>query len=55
MSSSSSDLMNLQSLDMEFVLLNYEKLGIKIDKIIDIVQLTKLLELYENLLKLQNM
>ena len=40
---------------MEFVLLNYEKLGIKIDKIIDIIQLTKLLELYENLTKLQNM
>jgi len=41
--------------DLEFVLLNYERLGIKVDKIINIVQLTKLLELYENLSKLQNM
>ncbi len=41
--------------DLEFILLNYDKLKIKIDKIIDINQLTKLLELYENLTKLQNM
>jgi hypothetical protein len=41
--------------DLEIVLLNYERLGIKVDKIVDIVQLTKLLELYENLSKLQNM
>ena len=42
-------------IDLEIVLLNYAKLGIKINKIIDINQLTKLLELYENLSKLQNM
>mgnify|MGYP001564963605 CR=1 FL=1 len=41
--------------DMEFVLLHFEKLDIKVDKIADINQLTKLLELYENLSKLQNM
>ena len=41
--------------DLEIVLLNYENLGIKIGKVIDIVQMTKLLELYENLTKLQNM
>ena len=41
--------------DLEFVLLHYEKLNLKADKIIDIVQLIKLLELYENLSKLQNM
>ena len=41
--------------DLEFVLLHYEKLNLKVDKIIDINQLTKLLELYENLSKLQNM
>jgi hypothetical protein len=41
--------------DFEFVLLNFSKLNIKIDKIVDITQLTKLLELYENLSKLQNM
>lgn len=41
--------------DLEIVLLNHEKLGIKVNKIVDIVQLTKLLELYENLSKLQNM
>jgi hypothetical protein len=41
--------------DLEFVLLYYEKMNIKVDKIIDINQLTKLLELYENLSKLQNM
>lgn len=40
---------------LEFVLLHFEKLGIKVDKIIDINQLTKLLELYEDLSKLQNM
>ena len=41
--------------DLEFVLRHYEKMNIKVDKIIDINQLTKLLELYENLSKLQNM
>ena len=41
--------------DLEVVLLHYEKMNIKVDKIIDINQLTKLLELYENLSKLQNM
>ncbi|MDO8623243.1 MAG: hypothetical protein Q7R52_03270 [archaeon] len=41
--------------DLEFVLMYYDKMGIKVDKIIDINQLTKLLELYENLSKLQNM
>ena len=41
--------------DLEFVLLHFEKLGIKVDKIVEINQLTKLLELYENLSKLQNM
>jgi len=41
--------------DLEIVLLHYEKMNIKVKKIIDINQLTKLLELYENLSKLQNM
>lgn len=41
--------------DLEFVLLYFERLDIKVDKVIDINQLTKLLELYENLSKLQNM
>ena len=41
--------------DLEVVLLNYERLGIKVDRIVDIIQLIKLLELYENLSKLQNM
>ncbi len=41
--------------DFEFVLLNFEKLNLKVDKITDIVQLTRLLELYEDLSKLQNM
>lgn len=41
--------------DLEFVLLHFEKLSIKVDKIVEINQLTKLLELYENLSKLQNM
>jgi len=41
--------------DIEFVMLNHDRLGIKADKIIDIVQLTKVFELYENLSKLQNM
>lgn len=41
--------------DLEIVLLNHENLGIKINKIVDINQLTKLLELYEDLNKLQNM
>jgi len=41
--------------DLEVVLLHYEKINIKVDKIIDINQLTKLLKLYENLCLLQNM
>ena len=41
--------------DFEFVLLNFQKLNLKVDKITDIVQLTRLLELYEDLSKLQNM
>ena len=40
--------------DLEVVLLHYEKMNIKVKKMVDIVQLTKLLELYENLSKLQN-
>lgn len=40
--------------DLEIVLLHYEKLNIKINKIIDIVQLIKLLDLYEDLSKLQD-
>lgn len=40
--------------DLEFILLNYDKLNIKIDKIININQLIKLLETYENLCLLQN-
>jgi len=41
--------------DIEYVLLNYEKLNLKVDKVVDINQLTKLLELYEKLCLLQNM
>jgi hypothetical protein len=41
--------------DLEYVLLHYEKLNIKIDKIVDINKLTNLLELYEHISKLQNM
>lgn len=41
--------------DIEYVLLNQETLKVKIDKIIGVVQLVNLLELYENLSKLQNM
>jgi len=40
--------------DLEIVLLHYEKLNLKADRIIDIVQLTKLLKLYEDLKKLPN-
>ncbi len=40
--------------DVEYVLLHYEKLNLKIDRAIDISQLTNLLELYENLCLLQN-
>ena len=40
--------------DLEVVLLHYEKMNIKVDKIIDINQLTKLLKLYEDLCLLQN-
>jgi len=40
--------------DLEVVLLHYEKMKIKVDKIIDINQLTKLLKLYEDLCLLQN-
>ncbi len=40
--------------DLEIVLLNYERLDLKIDKIVNITQLIKLLELYENISKLQN-
>ena len=41
--------------DFEFILLNFEKLNLKVDKVTDIVQLTRLLELYGDLSKLQNM
>ena len=41
--------------DIQYVLANYEKLGIKPDKFIDIIKLTELLEQYENLCLLQNM
>jgi hypothetical protein len=41
--------------DFEFVLLNLEKLNLKVDKITDIVKLKRLLELYGDLSKLQNM
>jgi len=41
--------------DFEFILLNFQKLNLKVDKVTDIVQLTRLLELYEDLSKLQNM
>ena len=40
--------------DIEFVLNNYEKLGIKINRALDIHQLLNLVELYENLSLLQN-
>lgn len=40
--------------DLEIVLLNYEMLNIKVKKIVNINQLIKLLEIYENLSKLQN-
>ena len=40
--------------DLEIVLLHYEKMNIKVDKIININQLTKLLKLYEDLKKLPN-
>jgi len=39
---------------IEYVLLSYDKLNLKVDKTIDIVQLIKLRELYEDLSKLQN-
>ena len=41
--------------DIEYILLNREKLNIKVDKIIDISQLVNLLDLYEKLSLLQNM
>ena len=41
--------------EVEFVLRNYKKLGIKIEKVVDIVQLATLLELYSKLNLLQNM
>ncbi|MBT6690513.1 hypothetical protein HN903_02065 [archaeon] len=41
--------------EIEFVLRNYKKLGIKIEKVVDIVQLATLLELYSKLNLLQNM
>lgn len=40
--------------DIEFLLLHYEELKLKVDRVIDIDQLTKLLELYEKLCLLQN-
>ena len=40
--------------DLEVVLLHYEKMNIKVDKIIDINQLIKLLKLYEDLCLLQH-
>ena len=40
--------------DVEFVLSNYEKLNIKVNKILDINQLVNLLEWYERLCLLQN-
>lgn len=39
--------------DLDFVLLHYEGLGLKVDKVIDINELKKLIEMYENLKKLQ--
>lgn len=42
-------------IDLEFVLLNYERLGIKADKIVDIIQLSKILDLYSDISTLQNM
>jgi hypothetical protein len=41
--------------EIEVVLRNYKKLGIKIEKAVDIVQLATLLELYSKLNLLQNM
>jgi len=41
--------------DIEYILLKREKLNIKIDKIIDIIQLVSLLDLYEKFSLLQNM
>ena len=41
--------------DIQFVLTNYEKLGIKPDKFVNIIELTNLMEQYENLCLLQNM
>lgn len=41
--------------DLEFLLLNQERMGINIDKIIDINQILKLLKMYEEISALQNM
>lgn len=41
--------------DLHLVLQNFERLEIKADKIVDIIQVIKILELYEDLSKLQNM
>ena len=41
--------------DIQFVLSHYEKLRLKPDKFIDIIELTELLEQYESLCLLQNM
>ena len=41
--------------EVEFVLRNYKKLGIKIEKVVDIARLATLLELYSKLNLLQNM
>ena len=41
--------------DFEYLLLNHERLNLKIDKVIDIIQLENVVETYENLQKLQNM
>ena len=40
--------------DLKYVSLNYEKLNLKIDKIIDTEELSDLIEIYENLMILQN-
>ena len=41
--------------DLKFVLLHYEQLNLKIEKLINPLLLFEIIELYENLLKLQNM
>ena len=39
--------------DFEFVLLHFEKLNVKVDKVVDLLQIIRILEIYYELTELQ--